>query len=1048
MQKFDSVSIELKTPHTRIAPSSTTERYNTRNYLIFGTNFSQYHIKAYKNIRAEFNSAMMRSDLETTELLLSKSLFPIKILEDKKRGKESEFLFLLTDSFYPNFREMVQMASLSHEFDLLKFFVQIGKYLIVCADSNVRLLQLGEDSVVMDQYGNFQLANLDLNLTVIEKDNCADELIGEMIARSLHKSESSRERSPLAPEVAKSRRASSESMIWDVGVLALRAFAGCSVRVNYHDKTVDLAHAEPHAKTDSQCVLFDLIRRCLRFEPGERISAAELVGQAGAALAEASGFFSAVNSSLLRDAVKAHNGEVQQIIGTIGDLMASQTPRIDRALVYCSFEKVDYPKEMSVKSMVKVLTNPSELIHDAISKELVRRSWDVPVTIVQVYSFVKSRIDGIVRDEQKTMKLLLMLHNLIFKGSSNTLIVYMKSDRDENSVNLILERVIRAFADRKQGLIFGYAYLLYLKFNLQLKLVGVLQNNFSVTRHDLIHKFQQLLAPEVLRDLFGFLRLGFALFLSLRKFSFDYFYRNFLVMYFKETTGLLGLLSNMAIYLLFGLTVLERESALSGQQVADAKRQLGAFLEAFDFMVMANNIYIEQARRRGYESFRYFKVKKDLHETFERIRLRMAEELSSDPAKSTPEFFAENYLDGLLKMNESYSSAEESGPTRDSPSRDFKSSFKQVILRLIESKNLFRNLSLGVGRLLPSGRRWYELNMKLITGRMHSNSHNMATNMLTEFVINQADSSMQREASVDAKAPKVTPNTGAKELNPWVINYEELDFGDLVPSNSPYTVHKGVYRGSTVAIKKLPAPSNAGAKKQLTRKLTRLILVSQHPNLATMLGFCIREKSLFLVTESCEELSLFDIIHWKQTGFKLSFRQKVKILLDVVRAVYFLHQQTPQVVHGYLKSLNVFIGKSIEKGSVDFEVKLAGFELAALFDKQKDVQAELAGNCYWMAPECFSGKPFSTKTDAYAFAVLAWEMFAEKHPLENQSNSSKVIKYVYYQNKRPDIKECTIDERFEKDIAGLIKKNWQKNDAKRSEFDQVYQVLSRVYEKV
>ena len=1102
MEKIKSVPIEFETNGMRIYPSSKTEKYNTRNFLIYETNYPQFHIKIYKNNTKEFNLIMKQSNIESVKLLLSKNLFPIKILNETKNQKP-EFYALLTESFVFNFRHVIEMTYQCHEFDILKFLVQIGKYLIACKALDIRLLQLDENSVVMDRDGNFQLANLNANLSVTQNDKNNDAFLKEMTSYILGKSKDS----PLAPEVAKAKQVTSKSMVWDMGVLALRSFIGSSVKVSYDKGTVDLTFAKSNAKTKSQKALFELIRRCLSFEGGKRISAEELVQEAGAALTEISGFLSSFNSSLLKDVIREHNREIKDIIGDLGDLVSNHTFRRDTTLNDFNFEKVIYKqKEMSVKKILKILLQPSELMYDQMLKDLVKQSWDMPITIVKVYNFIKSRIDEIVQSEIKTMKLLLILHTFIFKGSQNTLIVFLKDSNEQNSVNLILETIMRAYANRKQSLIFRYTYFMYIKFNLQLKLIKVLQNNFSVSKPNLVYNFEKLLTPEVFKDLFDFLKLTFTLFLSLRKFSFDYYYRSFIVAYFKEMMGLLGLLSNMTIYLLFGLTILDKEAALSGGQIGDMEGQLMVFLETFDFMAMVINIYVEQARRLGYDSFRYFKIKKNLPETFEVIRMNMNKGISSDPGTKDSKFFTKNFMNNLLKMNQSFGDNDEPVSMRDIQNLDTKSSFERIIPRFLEKRGFFQGLILNVGHLVPKARRWYEQNVKLITGGMQSNRQDMTTNMLTAALINHPDASQRPKKSmgtqteplsmpqnrhamtkeqlerdnqrVDQKVKEAERAKGGgskaeqkegdiyinglnvnefilsefkRSLDAWIINYEELKFEELIASGSTCTVHKGVYKNMKVAIKRLLTPNSQDSvkfMKEFKRELSLLISLPHHPNLLTLIGFCIKANNIFLVTEFCEGGTLFDILYRKHIDRKLTFRQKIKILLDVARGMQFLHQLKRQIIHRDLKSLNILIDKKIKDDSLDFQAKIADFGLARSFDNPTEFVTKRMGTFHWMAPEIFSDKPYNTKTDMYAFAIIVWEIFAEKTPYYHLDSPTKIIKYVYYDNGRPYIDDCQFDERFKKDIVELIKKNWDKSGINRQEFDEVYKVLNRVLQNI
>jgi serine/threonine protein kinase len=1002
-----------------------------------------------------------------------------------------------------SFKDVIDMTCQCHEFDILKFFVQIGKYLEACKTLDIKLLQLDENSVIMDRDGNFQLANLNSNVSITSKDENNSAFLKDLTSYILNQKRDS----PLAPEVVQSKQITQKSMIWDMGVLALRSFIGSSVKIDYNKGTIDLSYAKSLVKTKSQNAIFNIIKGCLSYDAGSRISVKEVIQAASESLNEISGFLNTFNTSLLKDVIREHNSEIKDIISDLGNLVTNQTFRRDTTLNDFIYEKVIYKnKEMSVKKILKILLQPSELMYDNMLRDLVKQSWDMPITIVKVYNFIKSRIDEIVQSEIKTMKLLLILHTFIFKGSQNTLIVFLKDSNEQNSVNLILETVMKAYANRKQSLIFRYTYFLYIKFNLQLKLIKILQNNFSVTKNNLIYNFEKLLTPEVFKDLFDFLKLTFTLFLSLRKFSFDYYYRSFIVAFFKELTAILGLLSNMTIYLLFGITVLSKNGSASNSQINDLEKQMMHFLETFDFMAMVLNIYVEQARRLKYESFRYFKIKKNLPETFEIIRMKMQKSISTDESTKSSRFFTKNFMNDLLKMGDCVGDNEEPPSMREIQNLDTKVIFGRIIPKFLDKSEIFKKLILNVGYLVPKARRWYEQNVKLITGGMQSNRQDMSTNMLTAALINNPDNSHKPSKSIETQTEPVTlprnPKETTKEqlerdkkkvnqkmklaekgvdkknntdknegdiiinglnvnefilsefkrsLDAWIISFGELKFEELIASGSTCTVHKGIYKNMKVAIKKLLTPNSKDSvkfMKEFKRELSLLISLPHHPNLLTLIGFCIKDNNIYLVTEFCEGGTLFDILYRKHIDRKLTFRQKIKILLDVARGMQFLHDLKRQIIHRDLKSLNILIDKKIKDDSLDFQAKIADFGLARSFDNPTDFVTKRMGTFHWMAPEIFSDKPYNSKTDMYAFAIIVWEIFAEKTPYYHLDSPTKIIKYVYYDNGRPHIDDCGFDERFKKDIVELIKKNWDKSSGNRQEFDEVYKVLNRVLQNI
>lgn len=175
-----------------------------------------------------------------------------------------------------------------------------------------------------------------------------------------------------------------------------------------------------------------------------------------------------------------------------------------------------------------------------------------------------------------------------------------------------------------------------------------------------------------------------------------------------------------------------------------------------------------------------------------------------------------------------------------------------------------------------------------------------------------------------------------------------------------------------------------------------------------MLGFTIGEDEVSLVTEFCEGGTLFDILYKKFYPFQLTYQQKLKILIDVAKGMQFLNELKDPIIHRDLKSLNILIDRKIEKNSLNFNAKVMDFGLSRTFGKLNEFVTQFMGTYHWMAPEIFqksNAKPYSSKSDMYAFAIIMWEVFSQKTPYHDIGDNHKIVKYVYIDDGRPNLKE-------------------------------------------
>ena len=107
----------------------------------------------------------------------------------------------------------------------------------------------------------------------------------------------------------------------------------------------------------------------------------------------------------------------------------------------------------------------------------------------------------------------------------------------------------------------------------------------------------------------------------------------------------------------------------------------------------------------------------------------------------------------------------------------------------------------------------------------------------------------------------------------WIVDFNELEFGKLIATGSTCHVYQAFYKNVPVAIKKLLKPENESKikfLKEFKREISLLISLPSHPSLLNLIGFCIEDGVVYLLTEFCQGGTLFDILYRRSLGFKIS----------------------------------------------------------------------------------------------------------------------------------------------------------------------------------
>ncbi|MBA0730966.1 hypothetical protein Golax_023371, partial [Gossypium laxum] len=159
-----------------------------------------------------------------------------------------------------------------------------------------------------------------------------------------------------------------------------------------------------------------------------------------------------------------------------------------------------------------------------------------------------------------------------------------------------------------------------------------------------------------------------------------------------------------------------------------------------------------------------------------------------------------------------------------------------------------------------------------------------------------------------------------------------------------------------------------------------LLIKIQHQNIVSLLGYCIHGESKLLVYEMMQNGSLESQLHGLTRGSALTWQLRMKIAIDVARALEYLHEYcNPPVIHRDIKSSNILLDS-------DFNAKLSDFGLAVVTGSQNK-NVKLSGTLGYVAPEYLLEGKLTDKSDVYAFGVVLLELLVRKKPLEQMSPS-------------------------------------------------------------
>ncbi|KAE8677465.1 Serine/threonine-protein kinase-like protein [Hibiscus syriacus] len=250
--------------------------------------------------------------------------------------------------------------------------------------------------------------------------------------------------------------------------------------------------------------------------------------------------------------------------------------------------------------------------------------------------------------------------------------------------------------------------------------------------------------------------------------------------------------------------------------------------------------------------------------------------------------------------------------------------------------------------------------------------------------------SCKAESAVSViSASTATQNSSSKaaaDKQEKPIKIQQFDYCDLEAATNGFSdqrllgkgshgaVYKAVLRGRHVAIKR-PSSRNQETSPETDNEIEILSKI-RSPRLVNLLCFSNDAKDRLLVVEFMSNGTLYDVLH-SNSSRPLNWGRRIRLALQVAKALETLHSQEPPIIHRDVKSANVLIDSNFNARLGDF-----GLALRCVVDDYRLRSTPPAGTMGYLDPCYVTPDNLSTKTDVFSFGILLLEIISGRKAID------------------------------------------------------------------
>ncbi|KAJ1275882.1 hypothetical protein BS78_05G170000 [Paspalum vaginatum] len=228
---------------------------------------------------------------------------------------------------------------------------------------------------------------------------------------------------------------------------------------------------------------------------------------------------------------------------------------------------------------------------------------------------------------------------------------------------------------------------------------------------------------------------------------------------------------------------------------------------------------------------------------------------------------------------------------------------------------------------------------------------------------------MESKQGDDKSKWAVVSNHNIKRFTKVDIERITNNYRTIIGKGAFREVYKGVLEdNSVVAVKKFLDNVKESFDQELS--IHREI---NHKNIVRLIGYCVEENALMMVTEYIPNGNLSDILHYGSTPISLGTR--LRIAIECAEAFAYMHSYMyTQMIHGDIKSANILLDGNLK-------AKVSDFGISRLVKNPENTvfTQHVIGSIGYMDPLFARDGRLTVKSDVYSFGIVLVELITRKN---------------------------------------------------------------------